>query len=155
MHSSLGLTGADKAWTYALLGGGGLALFAASPWLARWLAEVPFVPFGGALDWVGGLDQGWLLVVRPLVGLLLGLVAAMVVIADEYGLEVHDDAVVVVHGEDRRTVPRADIVGIHRDGKTVHIDGQGGRVIFAKSVDAGRDAVREAFVSRGYPYESS
>lgn len=93
--------------------------------------------------------------VRPLVGLLLGLVAALFVIADEYGLEVHQDSVVVVHGEDRRTIPRADIVGIHRDGKKVHIDGRGGRVIFAESIDAGRDAVREAFTSRGYPYESS
>lgn len=152
--TTLGMTREDVRWTYALLGGGGLLLLLLGPLVATWLAGVPFVPFSDALRWVGDFDQPWAWVVRPLLGLLLGLGAAFLVVVDEWRLEVHDDHVTVVHDEDRRRLERAAIVGIHLDGKKVVIDGEGGRVLFERSVEAKRAAVREAFVSRGYPFEN-
>ncbi|WP_181642444.1 YqeB family protein, partial [Nocardioides massiliensis] len=69
-------------------------------------------------------------------------------------LEIGPDAVVITHGSDRRTLARSEITGVHRDGGKVHIDGREGRVLFAKKVEASKDAVREAFTAHGYPYES-
>ncbi|WP_299052017.1 hypothetical protein [uncultured Nocardioides sp.] len=151
----LGSTRADEAWTYALLGGGGALLLLAAPLLARWLGDVPFVPFGGVLEWVGGLDEAWWTwLARPAAGLAVGLVAAVVVLHEEYRLEVGPEDVVVVHGDDRRSLQRSAIIGVHRDGRTVTIDGRDGRRLFAEKVEAPRERVREAFTAHGYPYES-
>ncbi len=49
---------------------------------------------------------------------------------------------------------RDQVVGIHRDRKKIVIDGTHGRRLFAEQVEAKRDAVRAAFVERGWPYES-
>ena len=150
----LGMTREDKGWLVALLGGGGLVLLLATPWLARWLDEVPFVPFSGALEWLGSLDSAWWWVLRPLIGLVLGLGAAAFLVANEYRLEVGDAAVVVVRGGDRRRIARDQVVGVYRERKKVVVHGTGGRVLFAEEVEAPKDAVRAAFADRGYPWES-
>lgn len=154
MTTTLGYTREDRIWIFVLFSLGGAILLGVTPWVAQWLADLPFVPFGGALSWMGGLDDPWMHVARPAVGLLLGLVLAVVVVEDEYRLEIGPDAVVITHGSDRRTLARSEITGIHRDGGKVHIDGREGRVLFAKKVEASKDDVREAFTAHGYPYES-
>ena len=150
----LGMTREDKVWLFGLLGGGGLLLLLALPWLVRLLTELPFIPFAGPLRWLGSFDDPWAWVLRPLLGLVLGSVIAGVVVAREYRLEVADDSVVVVRGEDRRRMAKDGIVGVYRERKKVVIHGTGGRVLFDGEVEAPKDAVREAFVARGYPWES-
>ncbi|WP_229054699.1 hypothetical protein [Aeromicrobium sp. Leaf350] len=153
-HDLLGSSREDTVWTYVLLGGGGALVLLLAPLLAAWLADVPFIPFSEPLRWVGDFDEPWQWVVRGVVGLVLGLVLAAVELESQYSLEVHDDRVVVVHGQDRRTLTRDQVVGIHRDRKKVVIDGTQGRRLFEETVEAKREAVRRAFVDRGYPYES-
>ncbi|RBY87557.1 hypothetical protein DQ240_07980 [Blastococcus sp. TF02A-26] len=148
------MTREDRAWLYALFGGGGLALLLAAPWLAGWLDAVPFIPFSGVLDWLASLDSAAWWVLRPAIGLVAGVGLAAFVIADEYQLEVGDDAVVVVRGRDRRRVSREQVVGVYRERKKVVIHGTGGRVLFDQQVEAPKDAVRAAFADRGYPWES-
>ncbi|WP_018155153.1 YqeB family protein [Demetria terragena] len=150
----LGQSKADRAWTYVIFGGGGLLVLLVAPLLSDWLASIPVVPFKGVLEWVGSFDQTWAWIARPVMGLILGLVVAVLAVADERHLIVSHDTVVIVHDQDRRTLRRDQIVGIHRDGKKVTIDGDSGRVLFDHRVEAPKDAVRAAFVDRGYPYES-
>lgn len=152
--SVLGMTRADKIWLFVLLGAGGLLVFLTAPWLARWLASVPFVPFAGPLEWVGSFNAPWTWVVRPALGLALGLVGAVLLVADEYRLEVDDHGVVVVRGEDRRRIAREQITGVYQERKDVVIHGAGGRVFFDRKIDAPKDAIRGAFAGRGYPWES-
>ncbi|GAA1747820.1 YqeB family protein [Aeromicrobium alkaliterrae] len=153
-HAYLGSNREDTVWTYVLLGGGGVLVLVLAPLLAAWLADVPFIPFSEPLRWVGDFDEPWQWAVRGIVGLVAGLVLAAVTLESEYRLEVHDDRVVVVHGKDRRTLTRDQVVGVHRDRKKVVIDGTQGRRLFEETVEAKRDAVRAAFVDRGWPYES-
>ncbi len=150
----LGSEREDVVWTYGLLGAGGAAVLLLAPLAASWLADVPVIPFSEPLRWVGDFDEPWQWALRGVVGLLLGLAAAAVVLESEHHLEVHDDRVVVQHGKDRRTLARDQVVGIHRDGKKVVIDGTHGRTLFDHPVEAKRAAVRTAFVDRGWPYES-
>ncbi len=144
----------DVIWTYVLLGAGGAAVLLLAPLAANWLAGVPFIPFSEPLRWVGDFDAPWQWLLRGALGLAIGLVGAAVVLESEHHLEVHDDRLVVQHGKDRRTLERDQVVGIHRDGKKVVIDGTHGRRLFDHPVEAKRDAVRSAFVDRGWPYES-
>jgi len=153
-YDDLGSTREDKIWTYALIAAGGVLLLTVGPIVARWLADVPFVPFKEQLRWVDGYDEPWAWAVRVAVGLIGGLVGALIVLADEWRLEVHDDAVVVVHDQDRRRLTRASIAGIHLNRKTVVIEGADGRLLFDKQVEAKPARIKAAFSSRGYPLES-
>lgn len=151
-----GYTREDKAWLYALFAGGGLLLTGLGPIVAAWLAEqdFPFVPFGGPLRWIGDLDSGWAWAARIAIGLLAGLVFAFIVITEAWVLEVHDDHVIATLGDDRRRIEHDAVVGIYLEKKRVVIDGREGRTLFDKEIEAKRDTIREAFVSRGYPFES-
>ncbi len=151
--TTLGLSRADKIGTAAVFGAGGLAIFLLAPSLATWLADVPFVPFKGPLEWVGSFDQPWAWVARPVIGLLLGVVVAVVVLADAYRLEVSDERIVVRHGEDGRSIARDKVAAVYLDGKKIVIDGTDGRRLFDKEVDAGRGQVADAFRRHGYPWE--
>ncbi|WGX99364.1 hypothetical protein [Nocardioides sp. L-11A] len=153
-YDDLGSSREDKIWTYAICAAGGILILTLGPLLARWLADVPFVPFKEPLRWVGGFDQPWAWAARVALGLVAGLVVALLTLVDEWHLEVHDDAVVVVHDQDRRRLPREAIVGIHLEGKKIVIDGTDGRRLFEKPVEAGRERVKLAFASRGYPLET-
>lgn len=146
----------DQAWIGAMFAGGGLLLTVLGPILAGWLAEqdLGWVPFGEPLRWIGDLDTGWAWAARIGLGLLGGLVLAMIVITEAWTVEVHDDHLVTVRGDDRRRIEKEAIVGVWIEKKRVIVDGREGRTLFDKEVDAKRDAIREAFVSRGYPFES-
>lgn len=150
----LGMSRADKVWTFVVLGAGGALLVGALPWLLDWLGSVPFIPFKGVADWMTGFDQWWAPLARIGGGLLVGLVLALLTVWDEYRLEVGSLDIVVVHGDDRRTLRRDQVVGIHRDGKKVTIDGEHGRVLFDQKLEAKREDVRAAFLAREWPWES-
>ncbi|WP_232676853.1 hypothetical protein [Nocardioides sp. R-C-SC26] len=149
----LGMTREDRIWVYVLFAGGGTALGLIAPLLARWLADVPVLPFGDVLAWLGGFDQWWSWIARPVGGLVVGAVAAAVVIDNEYAIEVADDALFIVRGRDRRRLERTQIVGIHAERKRIVIDGHQGRVLFDKPVDVKRSTLAAAFQERGYPWE--
>lgn len=149
----LGHTRGDKIATTVLFGAGGLVLFLLAPLLAGWLSDVPVVPFKGPLEWIGSFDQPWAWVARPAIGLVVGVVAAVLILADQYRLEVGDEAVVVHHGEDARKIARDQVAAVYRDRKKVVIDGTDGRRLFEHEVEARRDQVAQAFTRHGYPWE--
>ena len=153
-HVELGYTREDLFWMMGIFSVLAAGLLGAAPWIARWLRDIPGVPFHEVLDRIGGFDQPWAHVARPALGLLLGVVAALVIVATAHRLEVYDDHLVIRRGDSRRAIARADIVGIYREGKKIVIDGKAGRRIFADEVEAKAPQVRQAFVERGYPYES-
>lgn len=150
----LGFTRADLLWMMGIFGVLAAAVLGAAPWIAGWLREIPAVPFHDVLNHIADFDQTWAHVARPVLGLLIGVVAAVLIVATAHRLEVYDDHLVIRRGDDRRSIPRTDIVGIYREGKKVVIDGTAGRRIFEDDVEAKADEVRAAFVDRGYPYES-
>lgn len=152
--AELGFTRADLMWMMGIFGVLAAGLLGAAPWIARWLRDIPAVPFHEVLDRIGEFDQPWAHVARPALGLLIGVIAAVLIVATAHKFEVHDDHLVIRRGDDRRSIARSDIVGIYREGKKVVIDGTEGRRIFEDEVEAKADQVRDAFVQRGYPYES-
>lgn len=150
----LGSSRSDAAWTYVLLAGGGAVALSLLPLLSALLGDLSFLPFQDLIERVGSMDGwlGWLL--RPAIGLVVGAVAAAFVLDDEWRLEVGDDALVIVHRRDRRRVARAEVVGVHLDGRKVVVEGTAGRVLHEERNEAPRDRVLAAFRTRGYPLES-
>lgn len=144
----------DRIWTFTVFGGAGALLLAALPWLLDLLGGFPFIPFRDVADWLSAFDQWWAPVLRIGLGLLAGLALAVFAVVDEHRLEVGDEEIVVIHDRDRRTLRRDQVVGIHRDGKLVTIDGTEGRTLFQHTLEVPRARVREVFLARGWPWES-
>lgn len=134
----------------AALGTGAAALL---PVVARWVEERG-VPFPGILQFLASFDSDWLVWGRPAIGLVVGLVAALVIAHNEPVLTVSDDSVLVQKGDSRRRIKRADVAGVYRDGKKLVIETEQGRRLYEGDVEGGRDLVRAAFVDRDYPWEN-
>jgi len=140
----------------ALLGLGGVALGALLPVLAGWAAELPWMPFQGPLRLLGSFDGGWLVWGRPVIGGVLGLLAAAWVVTGSAVLVVGDERVEVVRrGQVERVVRRDQVDGVHRRGSKVVLVSAQGRELFADDVEGPKDAVRAAFVRHGYPWEGA
>lgn len=150
----LALTSADKTFLYVAGSLAGAALGFAVPYLARWVADWPWVPFQGLLRLAGSADASWLVPARPVLGLLLGIGLAAWLIHESPVLHVSSGEVTVSRGGTLRRIPRSEVAGIFRDGSKVVLESSGGRRLFEGEVEGGKDVVRAAFVSHGYPWEA-
>ncbi len=152
--TELRMSDEDRVWAFVLLGGGGGLLLLALLWLTDLVGGLPVVPFEGSAEWVASFDASWAWAARLGIGVVLGSALAAFSILDEHRLLVSDDRLVAVHGKDRRVLRRDQVVGVHRAGKKLTIDGDHGRVLFSGPLEAPRDRVREAFLAHAYPWES-
>lgn len=149
----LGMTGADTAFLAvlgAVLGAGAAALL---PIAARWVEERG-VPFPGILQLLASFDSDWLVWGRPVIGLVVGVIAALLISRAEPVLHVSDEGVLVEKGDSRRRIRREDVAGVYRDGKKLVIETEQGRRLYDGDVEGKRDLVRATFVDRGYPWEN-
>lgn len=112
------------------------------------------LPFPSWLHSVVRLDADWLTWGRPLIGLVLGLLAGLMVIDQAWSLVVNRDCVVAKRGADVRRIPHDRVEVVYRSGRrTVMIEGVGGARLFAGTVEGERAALPKAFAELGYPWE--
>ncbi len=129
----------------------GIASGLAIPTVATWVSDVPWVPFRGPLTFLGSASTAWALAAG---GGVLGAVFAIYVIYESPVLYVSEDQIEVHSSGDVRRIAREQIVGVFREGGKIVVEGSGGRTLFRGDVEGGRAVVREAFVTRGYPWEA-
>lgn len=150
---TLGMTGSDTVFLAvigAFLGAGAAAVL---PVAARWVEERG-VPFPGILQLLASFESDWLVWGRPVIGLAVGVVAAVLIAHHEPQITVSQDSVLITRGDSRRRIQRADVAGVYRDGKTLVIETEQGRRLYEGGVEGKREEVRSAFVERGYPWEN-
>lgn len=151
-----GFDAEGRAFVVVLLTLGGGLLGFAVPYLARWAAELPWVPFQGPLRLLGSLDGSWLTWGRPVIGAALGLAVALWVVQRSVVLLVADDRIEVLRGgQVERVIRREQVDGVHRTRSKVVIQNAQGRELFADDVEGDAAAVRDAFVAHGYPWEGA
>lgn len=155
-HRVGGFDRGGQAWVLVLFGAGGAGLGALLPLLARWASGLPWVPFQGPLELLSSFDSTWLVWGRPLLGLLVGLAFAVWVLTDSPVLEISPEAVEVRRrGEVERVIPRAKVDAVYRRRGAIVIESAQGRTLFDADVEGDREAVREAFIAAGYPWEGA
>lgn len=143
-----------RLWVCGLFGVGGLALGVVLPLLAKVVADLPWAPFQGPLELVASFDQTWLVWGRPALGLLLGLAAAVWVIADSPVLVITREEIHVRRrGEIERVIQRRKVDSIHRRGSKTVIETASGRKLFEGEIEGDKAEIREAFVAAGFPWE--
>jgi len=149
-----GFDGTARAWVLGLFGIGGTALGVFLPLLSGWAARLPWMPFQGPLSLLGAFNQPWLIWGRPAIGLIAGLLFAGWVIADSPILHVSHDLIRVQRrGKVERVIERTKIDGVYRRGSKIVLESGGGRKLFEGDIEGERTVTRDAFVSKGYPWE--
>jgi len=149
-----GFDQSGRRWVLALIGGGGLALGALLPVLARGATELPWVPFQGPLELLGSFDEPWLVWGRPLLGLVAGLAFAAWVILDSPQLTIGRDEIEIRRrGQAERLIERSKVDAVYRRGSKLVIETKSGRKLLESDVEGDPALVRDAFVAHGYPWE--
>lgn len=150
----LGLTGGDR--TFLAVAGAvlGAAAAAVLPVVARWVEERG-APFPGPLQLLASFDSDWLVWGRPVIGLVVGVVAALLIAHHEPVLTVSRQDVLVERGESRRRIRREDVAGVFRDGKQLVLETERGRRLYQGGVEGRHEVVRAAFTDRGWPWEAA
>jgi hypothetical protein len=149
-----GFDRAGRVWVLTLFGIGGVAVGAILPPLARWAAELPWVPFEGPIRLLGSFDDAWLVWGRPVLGLVAGLAFAGWVIVDSPRLAISREQVEVRRrGQVERVIARATVASVRPRGAKILVEAESGRTLFEDDVEGDRSAIRSAFVDLGYPWE--
>lgn len=130
-----------------------MLLLLAVPWLADLVRDLEFIPFRSVIHWLADLTQWWAWLARPLLGLVAGLIVAVVILADETVVLVGDDGIRITRGSDTRVLAREQIVGARLERKKLIIDGTHGRTLLDRQVEAPAGRIAEAFRHRDYPWE--
>jgi hypothetical protein len=144
----------DLAW---LIGGAvviGVAAGIGLPYAWKLIDDWEWVPFHGPMATLMGLHVPWVVAVRPLVLATVGLVIALVIIDSVPEVTLSDEEIRVKKGRDTRVIRRDQVAGIYREGSKIIIESAGGRRLFHDEVEGGRERVRKAFMTHGYPWES-
>jgi hypothetical protein len=121
--------------------------------LAEWATSLPWVPFKGPLELVASVPEPYATIGSLALGIVGGLVVAVLAEQDYVRVTVDDDKVTVARGGSSRQVRRASVAAVFVDGKqlvllghaTEELDRQGGDLPDVKRLQA-------AFAVHGYPW---
>lgn len=150
----LRMTASTKVVVWLFCAGVGVALGFLLPWLLQYIASWP-IPYIDVLKFLGSFDAPVMVVGRPAVLAVVGLVIAFLITWDSAQLTIDDGRILVRKGDDTRIIERAAVAGVHRHGGKVRIESKEGRVLFDDDVEGGRKAIAEAFLRHGYPWEGA
>lgn len=122
--------------------------------LAPAVAGLPWAPLQGPFRLVARLPEPYTTIGALLLGVLVGLLLAMVAAAEEVTVRVGDAAVTITRDKSVRTVPRAEVGAVFvADGDLVLL-GAGTEELARQSVDLDTGKLRAAFVRHGYPWHA-
>lgn len=151
-----GFDPAGRRWVAVLFGLGGVAAGAVLPYLARLATDLPWFPFQGPLRLLASFDYPWLVWLRPVLGLAVGLAFAAWVIYSSTVLRMTAHEIRVERrGQVERVIAREKVDAVYRRGSNVVIETASGRELFNDDVEGDIDSIRDAFIAHGYPWEGA
>lgn len=153
-QTTLKMTTGDKVFVWLCCAGLGLGLGLALPWLLSHVANWP-IPFIEYLKFLGSFDNSLMVVGRPAVLVLVGLVVAFVITHESPELTIRERTIQVKEGDDLRTIDREQVAGVYRRNGKVRIESHTGRVLFEGDVSTKKSDIAEAFLRYGYPWEGA
>ncbi len=146
----------DPLWVRLLMWLGFPVVGAGAGWLltrvADWVAGLAWAPFQGPFKLVSEIPEPGRTWGALGVGLVAGLVVAMIGHSESLTLTVDLAGVTIKRGDKQRTVPRAEIASVFQDGKYVVLLGREGQELARESSDLDKGLVEEVFRKQGYAW---
>lgn len=153
-RETLGMTRGDRIFVLVAFPLVGAGIGAALPYLWRWMEDAPWVPWRGPISTLMTLDEGWQSLLRIAILAVLGLVAAVIVVAADTSVSIGAHDLVITKDGNSRTYRRDQIAGVYLDGKKLVIETAEGRRLLDAAVDGARTKAGSAFKQFGYPWEN-
>lgn len=154
MPTRLGFDRTAKALVLGVCAAVGLLLGLVIRPVADFATGLAWVPFQGPLRLLASADHPWMAWALAALGLVAGLLFAAAIFHQSPVLHVSPDQIRVDQKGQVRTIPRAQVATVFRDGSNLVLETDKGRTLFRGEVEGGKDAVREAFVGHGYPWDA-
>jgi len=135
---------------FPLIGGGAGWLLRS---LAGWATSLPWVPFKGPLELVASVPDPLATLGSVALGIVGGLVVAVLAEQDYVRVTVDDDQVTVARGASRRSLPRASIGAVFLDGRQLVLLGHATDELAREGGDLpDAERLEAAFLAHGYPW---
>lgn len=120
---------------------------------AGWLVTLRWVPFKGPLELIDSVPEPWATLGSLGIGLLVGLVFAVMWHSESLTVSVAADRVVLKDGEGRSTELECDtITAVFLDKRDLVLLGPDTEELTRKPCDLSRVALADAFGAHGYPW---
>jgi hypothetical protein len=148
----LGLSRGERLLVIAGLPALGTVLGYFLPRIAEWLTRLPWVPFERPLRMIARVHGGWAIVGCVAGGLVLGAVAAFVVLLETLNVTVTGSEVRLDKNDRSRTIARRDVGAVFVDDKKLVILDRESRQLVRDDLEGGAAAAELAFVGHGYPW---
>ncbi|MGW6020632.1 DUF883 C-terminal domain-containing protein [Streptomyces sp. NPDC055099] len=133
----------------------GLLLGIALPPLARWLSDLPVLPWRDGITFVGSLDRPWQTAIAAGLGLVAGLLIAATDFDETLKLTLTDRELVADLHETKRTIERARVSAVFLDGKELVVLDRSSCEFTRGVHKTSAAALAKAFRSHGYPWRDA
>lgn len=128
----------------------GIALGFFLPFIGGFAARFP-LPFGDLLEKLSAFDQPWVVVLRPIIGAALGVIAAIIIWLSCPRITIDENTIRIDRHDDHPLlITRASFATAYFDSGKLTILTTGGHKAFTGSVEGKKDRVAAAFTERGY-----
>lgn len=148
----LGPSTGDLVSLFVLAPTVGVAVGVALPWVARWVADLPWAPFQGPLELVASMETRGGMVIGVLAGVILGVALAVTTSRDATRVTVDPDTVTVENAGGTRSVARSEVSAVFLDRKHLAVLDTATREVVHVHVDATSRRIEKAFRQHGYPW---
>ncbi|WP_328477188.1 hypothetical protein OHA21_23870 [Actinoplanes sp. NBC_00393] len=134
----------------------GLLLALTVPMIARWAVglDIP-LPFGPVWRVVGSMDRWWEVAVQAAILVGLGILATVEILRRSAQITVDAEQLCLETGDERRTLPRADIEAIYRDGDALVVLDRESRQVFRGETRAEAGVLERTLREFGYPWRDA
>lgn len=128
----------------------GIALGFFLPAIGIFASKFP-IPFGNVIEKLSAFNQPWVVILRPVIGAILGLVVTFLIWVSTPSLTIADDQIIVdKHDQHPIRISRASFQTAYFDEGKLKILTTGGHESFSGNVEGRKAKIAEAFKTRGY-----
>ncbi|MEV0717678.1 hypothetical protein [Asanoa sp. NPDC050611] len=121
-------------------------------WAAGWVAGLPVAPLKGVFRAIDEAPDPQAALAAMGVGLVLGVIVAVLAVADMLVIRVGAGEVELSRGGKKRSFARGDVTGVFFDGKELVLLGRASTELAREKTDLSKTGVEAAFTAKGYPW---
>lgn len=124
------------------------------PTLAGWAAKIPFIPFGGPLEWISEADNNWIPFIGLIIGLIAGIFFTMYAFYESLKITIANQELKLNILGKNETLTKNQISAAFAEGKQLVLLGKEGMELFRGEIEEKKDIMEEAFKQHGYPWKA-